>query len=155
MAYSGKSFVKGEGTGLNRVVNQETFLYFLDLEVKRSRRYQNFFCVLILKFKETPEGNGGKRLQACYQRLTHLLRGEIRDSDILGALGEKKLAVLLPYADTSAGSCTRSRFENTLQFCDFRREGYQLVVEQVCFPGDGADTPDLIRKVVGTGASNS
>ncbi len=154
MAYSTKSFMKGAGD-VNRVLNREIFLYFLDLEVKRSRRYQNFFCILILKLKELPDQDDGKGLQACYQRLIHLLAEEARDSDILGTLGAKRLAVILPYADMSSGSFTRSRFESSVQYCDFTREGYQVVFEQVCFPSDGADTPALVRKVIGTEAMNS
>ena len=155
MAHSIKSFMKGAGADVNRVLNREIFLYFLDLEVKRSRRYQNFFCILILKLKELPDQDDGKGLQACYQRLSHLLAEEARDSDVLGTLGEKRLAVILPYADISSGSFTRSRFESSVQYCDFTREGYQVVVEQVCFPSDGADTPDLVRKVIGVEAANS
>ena len=155
MAYASKSFLKRAGAELNRVLDQEIFLYLLDLEVKRSRRYQNFFCILILKLKELPDQKNGKGLKACYQRLAHLMAEEARDSDVMGTLGEKSLAVILPYADMSSGGFTRSRFENSLQFCDFTREGYQVVVEQVCFPSDGADTPDLVRKVVGVEATNS
>ena len=155
MAYASKSFLKRAGAELNRVLDEEIFLYLLDLEVKRSRRYQNFFSILVLKLKELPDRDDGRGLQACYQRLTHLLEEEARDSDVLGTLGEKRLAVILPYADTSSGSFTRSRFENSLQYCDFTREGYQVVVEQLCFPSDGADTSDLVRKVIGAESANS
>jgi GGDEF domain-containing protein len=155
MAYSFRQSLKGSGAELDRVLNREIFLYFLDLEVKRSRRYQNFFSILIVKLKELSDQGNGKSLETCYQRLSTLIKQEIRDSDILGTLGEKKLAVLLPYADMSAGGYTRSRFESSLKYYDFNREGYQVVVEQVSFPSDGTDTPDLIRKLVETEAANS
>jgi hypothetical protein len=148
MAYhAGQSII---GEGINRVLTREIFLHFLDLEVKRSRRYQNFFCILVVKLDEMPNRENGNGLQACYRRLSLLLAGEMRDSDILGALGEKRLAVILPYADLFSGDHTRSRFETSLQFCDFTRDGYRVVVEQVCFPRDGADTSDLVRKLGGT-----
>ena len=137
------------GEGIDRVLPQETFLHFLDLEVKRSRRYQNFFSILVLRLDELPNHDNGDGLQACFRRLSHLLAGEIRDSDILGALGERRLAVLLPYADLMAGGHTRSRFENSLQFFDSNREGYRVVIEQVCFPRDGTDASDLLRKAAG------
>ncbi len=155
MAHSVKSSLKWAGAELNRVLNREIFLYLLDLEVKRSRRYQNFFCVLILKLDELQDRNDEKRLQACYRRLANLLAEEARDSDVLGTLGEKRLAVILPYADMSSGSNTRSRLESSLQYYDFTREGYQVMVEQVCFPSDGADTSDLLRKVIGAEVANS
>jgi GGDEF domain-containing protein len=147
MAYpAAKSVV---GSGADRVLPREVFLHFLDLEVKRSRRYQNFFSVLVLTLDELPNRENGTGLQACCQRLTRLLAEEMRDSDILGALGEKRLAVILPYADLMAGGNTRSRFESSLQFYDFGRDGFRVLIEQVCFPRDGTDTSGLVRKVAG------
>ena len=149
MAYpAGKSMI---GNGVDRVLPQEVFLHFLDLEVKRSRRYQNFFSVLVLKLDELPDHDNGTAIQACWGRLIRLVAEEIRDSDILGALGEKRLAVILPYADLMAGGNTRSRFESSLQLCDFSRDGFRVVIDQVCFPRDGTDTSDLVRKVTGIG----
>jgi GGDEF domain-containing protein len=141
--------------GVDRILTREIFLYFLDLEVKRSRRYQNFFSILVLSLDEVPSGGNGNGLQACYRRLSRLLAAEMRDSDILGALGEKRLAVILPYADLFSGGQTRSRFESSLHFYDFNRDGYRVVVEQVCFPRDGADTSDLVRRVAGIESSET
>lgn len=145
---TGRSIVED---GVDRILTREVFLHFLDLEVKRSRRYQNFFSVLVLKLDELPDQDNGAGLQACRGRLTRLLAEEMRDSDILGAVGEKTLAVILPYADLMAGGNTRSRFENSLHFYDFSGDGFRVVIEQICFPKDGTDTWDLFRKVVGIG----
>jgi hypothetical protein len=147
MFYPARKSIIGEG--VDRILSREAFLYFLDLEVKRSRRYQNFFTILVLKLAEVPGRENGNGLQACYRRLSHLLAEEMRDSDILGAVGEKRLAVILPYADLFSGGHTRSRFESSLQFYDFKKDGYQVVVEQLCFPRDATDTSDLVRKLVG------
>ena len=147
MVYPARKSILGEGA--DRILTRETFLYFLDLEVKRSRRYQNFFTVLVLKLAEVPGRENGNGLKACYRRLSHLLAEEMRDSDILGAVGEKRLAVILPYADLFSGGHTRSRFESSLQFYDFKKDGYQVVVEQLCFPRDATDTSDLVRKLGG------
>lgn len=147
MAYpAGGSIVEN---GMERILTRDVFLHFLDLEVKRSRRYQNFFSVLVLKLDELPNQDNGAGLQACRGRLTRLLAEEMRDSDILGAVGEKTLAVILPYADLMAGGNTRSRFESSLHFYDFTRDGFRVVIDQLCFPKDGTDTSDLFRKVVG------
>ena len=152
MAYpAGRSIIE---EGVDRILTREVFLHFLDLEVKRSRRYQNFFSVLILKLDELPDHENGTAIQACRGRLTRLVAEEMRDSDILGALGEKSLAVILPYADLTAGGNTRSRFESSLQFYDFSRDGFRVVIEQVCFPRDGTDISDLVRKVAGIETSH-
>ena len=78
-----------------------------------------------------------------------MLKEELRESDILGALEENKLAALLPYADISAGDIARSRFEGSVKYFDFKNEGYDVLVDQICFPLDGTDTADLINKVMG------
>jgi hypothetical protein len=81
--------------------------------------------------------------------MAQLLGEEMRDSDILGALEENRLAILLPYADLLAGGDTRSRFENSLRYYDFSRDGYHVQIVQLCFPRDGTDTPDLVEKMMG------
>ena len=42
------------GEGIDRILTREIFFYFLDLEVKRSRRYQNFFSILVVTLAELP-----------------------------------------------------------------------------------------------------
>lgn len=150
MAYPGQESGIMAGKGPDRVLSRDAFFHFLDLEVKRSRRYQNFFCILVLKLVELHGHESGRVLQACVQRLAHLLMEEMRDSDILGALEESRLAVLLPYADLLAGGDTRSRFENCLRYYDFSRDGYYIEIQRLCFPRDGTDTPALVEKMIGT-----
>ena len=149
MTYSTDEFEREAEGKLNRILNRDRFYYFLDLEVKRSRRYQNFFCILILKLNHLATHDNGKGLNTCYEKLTQLLKEELRESDILGALEENKLAALLPYADISAGDIARSRFEGSVKYFDFKNEGYDVLVDQICFPLDGTDNADLINKVMG------
>jgi len=141
--------------GFGRIINRDLFLFLLDLEVKRARRYQNFLCLMLLKiknFSKEDEDNGGG-LQTCNQTLGHLLIEEIRESDIIGSLGLNKLAVLLPYADMKMGGYVKSRFEDILKYYDFKKNGFEIMVDQICFPIHGTDTVDLIRKALGTEAN--
>jgi GGDEF domain-containing protein len=132
-----------------RILNQDLFLFLLDLEVKRARRYQNFLCLMLLKIKPfSQEGDGGG-LQACYRTLSDLLMEEIRESDIIGSLELNKLVVMLPYADVKAGTYVKSRFEDSLKYYDFKSKGFEIMIDQICFPIHGTDTMDLIRKSLG------
>jgi GGDEF domain-containing protein len=148
MTYSADPSEKKAEMELSRVLSREIFLYLLDLEVKRARRYQNFFCGLILKLVHLSNEDNGRGLYTCYKQLIHLLREEFRESDILASLGEDMLGVLLPYADVSAGGQARSHFERSLKYYDFKREGYEVKINQIFFPMDGTDTADLTKKVV-------
>jgi hypothetical protein len=136
---------KGE---LSRILNKDLFLFLLDLEVKRARRYQNFLCLLLMRLRSSQPPNQGDGFKTCYQTLSHLLIEEMRDSDILGSLEENKLAALLPYADALAGGHVKSRFENTLKFIDFKSKGWEVVIDQISFPINGAGTIDLMKNAL-------
>jgi hypothetical protein len=138
----------GKGPGFRRILNKDLFLYLLDLEVKRGRRYQNFLSILILDLVALPKRDGGEDLETTYQMLTTLLKDEMRETDIFGALGENRLIVLLPYADLLAGDQAKSRFETILEHYDFKSKGYKVKVHQVSFPTNGTDTAELMKKLV-------
>ena len=152
MGYSVESSGERADPGLGRILNHEIFLYLLDLEVKRARRYQNFFSLLILTLVQLSSVDNGRGLHTCYSQLSHLLREEFRESDILASLAEDRLVALLPYADVSAGGKARSHFEASLEYYDFKKEGYEVRIDQLCFPMDGTDTRSLIKKVMGNDA---
>ena len=140
----------GKKAGLSRILNRDVFLSLLDLEVKRARRYQNFLCLMSLKIEQLANGANGANLQFCRRTLMNLLTEEIRESDIVGSLETNKMIVLLPYADAKSGAYVKSRFEDVLKYYDFKNNGFEIIVDQVCFPVHGTDTMDLIRKALGT-----
>ena len=151
MTYSYERPGKEFGGGAGRILARDMFLNLLDLEVKRSRRYQNFFCILVMRLNQLSSHDNGTHQLSCYQKLTHLLEGELRESDILGSLGDNCVAAILPYGDCATGDITRSRFEGSLKYYDFKNDGYEVKVEQICFPMDGTDTAEIFKKVENIG----
>jgi GGDEF domain-containing protein len=149
MGNRGGEFPSGPEETFGRILNRDLFLFILDIEVKRSRRYQNFLCLVLFKMKQfSQEGNRGG-LQACCRKLGHLLMEETRESDIIGSLKLDRFVVLLPYADMKAGAHVKSRFEDALKYYDFKKKGIEIMIDQVCFPVNGTDTMDLIEKTLG------
>jgi GGDEF domain-containing protein len=149
MGNSGGEVPDGTKEVLGRVLNRDLFLFLLDLEVKRARRYQNFICLMLLKIKQFTKTDNGWDFPTCHEILSDLLSVEIRESDILGSLDGNKLIVLLPYADVKAGNHAKSRFEETLKYYNFKNKGFEIAVDQICFPMDGTNTMELIRKSLG------
>ncbi|MEW6375895.1 MAG: hypothetical protein AB1502_08910 [Thermodesulfobacteriota bacterium] len=145
----GDKFEGGPETAFSRVLNRDLFLFLLDLEVKRARRYQNFLCLMFLKIKQCSKNNSVLDFRTCYETLSDLLTVEMRESDILGSITENKLAILLPYTDVKAGNRAKSRFEDTLKYYDFKNRGFEVMIEQICFPVNGTNAMDLIKKVLG------
>jgi len=148
-----QSTKKGGDMDLSRILDPEVFLYFLDMEVKRARRYQNFFCLLIMKLSHLSSSDNGKDFEICHKQFTNLVKEEFRESDILAFLAENKLVALLPYADVSAGSLAITHLESSLKYYDFRKDGYEVMIDKVCFPADGTDTADLIKRITEPEAS--
>jgi PleD family two-component response regulator len=142
----GGKFPGGPEEPFGRILNRDLFHFVLDIEVKRSRRYQNFLCLMLFKIKQfSQEGDPGD-MQASYRKLGDLLMEETRESDIIGFLELDRLVVLLPYADMKAGAHVKSRFEDTLKYYDFKSKGIEIMIDQVCFPINGSDTTDLIKR---------
>ena len=142
----GGKFPGGPEEPFGRILNRDLFHFVLDIEVKRSRRYQNFLCLMLFKIKQfSQEGDPGG-MQACYRKLGDLLMEETRESDIICFLELDRLVVLLPYADMKAGAHVKSRFEDTLKYYDFKSKGIEIMIDQVCFPINGSDTTDLIKR---------
>lgn len=148
MGNRGGEFPNGPEETFGRILNRGLFLFILDIEVKRSRRYQNFLSLMLFKIKQFPPESGGGGLQACYLKLGHLLMEETRESDILGSLELDRLVVLLPYADMKAGAHVKSRFEDALKYYDFKNKGVEIMIDQVCFPVNGSDAMDLIDRAI-------
>jgi PleD family two-component response regulator len=142
----GGKFPGGPEEPFGRILNRDLFHFVLDIEVKRSRRYQSFLCLMLFKIKQfSQEGDPGD-MQASYRKLGDLLMEETRESDIIGFLELDRLVVLLPYADMKAGAHVKSRFEDTLKYYDFKSKGIEIMIDQVCFPINGSDTTDLIKR---------
>ena len=132
-----------------RILNRDVFFHLLDLEVKRARRYQNFFSLLIMRLKGLTDCMESGALQECYQKLCGLLSKELRANDILGALDQDKVVALLPYADLMAAESVKSRFEGNFKYFSFYDEGFEVEMKRFCFPVDGSDTGDLIQRLIG------
>jgi len=79
--------------------------------------------------------------------LIHFLGGELRKSDIIGFLAEYQLAVILPYIGENSARHAQSRLEAGLKYYDFKKLGYAVKIDQICFPVDGSNTIALIDKI--------
>jgi hypothetical protein len=134
--------------GVGRILSRDLFLYLIDYEIKRARRFQNFFCVLKLSLCQAPgrkSGDGAKT----YEKMNRLLMDELRESDLLGSLGDNQWGAILPYATPGEGVQAKSRVVDHLKYYDFKNEGYELTIDQICFPEDGTAATDVISRVTG------
>ena len=90
--------------------------------------------------------------ETCYQQLSEFAKEEFRESDILGSMGENRLVAILPYGNRSAGTRAKFHFESCLKYYDFKKEGYEVQIHEICFPEDGTGISDLVKKLLGSEA---
>ena len=95
--------MKGGKERWRRILDRDLFIFILGLEVKRARRYQNFFCLLFLTLEPSSQNDSKAGIQTCYQILVNLLMDEMQETDLLGSLGKYSSVIFVPYADISAG----------------------------------------------------
>ena len=127
------------------MLDKDQFIYFLDHEVKRAHRYQNFFCLLTLKFQVLSD-DFKDGLKVHYQRIRDLIVEEARESDLIGLLDENRIAIFLPYASSVEGDQAKSRLEDILKYHDSENKGYKVMIQNICFPIDGTYTAGILEK---------
>ena len=137
----------GWGAGMfafEDVFNRQSFLFMLDLEIKRARRYQNYLSLLGLTFGHL-DPLPGESPSISLKTLANLLKNELRGSDIVGQGAGNRLLVMLPYADIVGVARVRERLEKTLQGYGFGRKGFTIEISEACFPTHATNVDDLLR----------
>ncbi len=128
------------------VLNGESFLFLLNLETKRARRYQNCLSLLSLTFSHL-NPSLWENPSISLKTLACLLKTEVRNTDIVGQGGGNRLLFMLPYADMAAANKVRERSQKILHFYGFGRSGFPIEIDEVCFPTHTKNVNDLLRMV--------
>jgi len=126
------------------VLNRESLSFLLNLETKRARRYQNYLSLLSLTFGHL-DPSPGENPSISLKTLACLLKGELRDTDIVGQGGGNRLLFMLPQADMAEVHKVRERSERILHDYGFGRNGFPIEIDEVCFPTHAKNTDDLLR----------
>jgi len=126
------------------VLNRQSFLFLLDLEIKRAQRYQNFLGLLSLTFGHL-DPSVGENASISLKTLANLVKCELRDTDLVGQCTGNLLLVMLPYADMAGAHTVRERLEKILYEYGFGRKGFTVKINEVCFPTHAANFDDLLQ----------
>ncbi|MFX0200359.1 MAG: diguanylate cyclase domain-containing protein [Candidatus Hodarchaeota archaeon] len=128
------------------VFDRESFLFLLDLEIKRARRYQNYLSLLSLTLRDL-NPSPGENPGVAIKNLAYLLKDELRDTDFVGEGDVNRLLVMLPYADTVGAHRVKEKLEKTFQDYGLGAEGLAVEIGEVCFPTHGSNIEELLRRV--------
>ena len=126
------------------VFNRQSFLFLLNLEIKKAQRYQNYLSLLSLTFDHL-NPSLGENPSISLKTLANLLKDELRDTDVLGQSAANRLLVILPYADMAGAHNVRNRLEQILQDFGFGQKGANIEIAEVCYPTHATNIDDLLR----------
>lgn len=103
---------------LTGLYNHRYFQQRLETEIRRSERYDNKLCLLILdldRFKSINDSSGHPVGDSLLLQLGRLIHDNIRDIDIAARYGGDEFAIVLPEADAETGAAMAERIREMVE----------------------------------------
>lgn len=130
----------------NHIFAREDFFRLLDLEIKRARRYQNFFSVM--RFELHEERTRGTRVQGkSLKSLAKLLREEIRETDVIGQTTKNEIMIIFPYCDSSGADIVNRRLNGVVEDFHLGEKGFQIKFALISFPVHANDMTEILSRL--------
>lgn len=135
---------------LNQVLEKEFFEYLLKIEVHKAVRYLYFFSLLVAQ----PNGDGAERVsdqdESMANTISQLIRDEIRNTDVVGRIGEDRFFVILHQADfqqaREIGERIRLRIKNYSFVFKDQEIRKTVNIGGACFPTHANDMDSLVAR---------
>jgi diguanylate cyclase (GGDEF)-like protein len=128
--------------------DRDFFLHLLELELKRSLRYQSFTSVLLIEIPANRKLHLSKT-STFLERVVASLSSQIRETDIIGTTNENTITVILLNCDKRSTSEVANRVSCwTSQYFGSNSSdgisGSRLGVGAACFPSHATDSEHLL-----------
>jgi GGDEF domain-containing protein len=124
--------------------DRDFFLHLLEMELKRSLRYQSFTSVLLV---EIPIKNLDLRKNGAFlEKVVTSLSSQIRETDLIGTTRENTITVILPNCDKRSTSEVAYRVTCWMShyFGSDANGGGVSRVGSACFPTHATDSEHLL-----------
>jgi diguanylate cyclase (GGDEF)-like protein len=121
--------VKVAGTDfLTGAANPRKFYDIVEMELKRSRRYQRKFTIVYLdadNFKSVNDNFGHQTGSGLLVRVVRVIKQTLRSTDVVGRLGGDEFAILLPETDQEQAQAAVGKLRQSL-LSEMRLEGWSV-----------------------------
>ncbi len=137
--------------GLTGLYNRRAFEERLQIEIERSRRYENSLTLMILdldKFKRINDTYGHIFGDMVLKKTASIIRGSVRTVDTVARYGGEEFAVILINADKNNSYKSAERIRSNIQSFVFEKDGIRehmtISIGMAEYPIDGTDVPTMI-----------
>ncbi len=128
-------------------LKREVFVHFLETELVRARRYNFFVSLLMADLQSTEPDAAQGAARACMASLAESLNASLRRTDLIGCLGESRLAVVAPHSDLQTAKRILARLESdSFVFSLRRHNSYSLRTSYAVYPRDASSLAALLQE---------
>jgi GGDEF domain-containing protein len=133
----------------NLVLNKELFNKLLEMELRRSLRYQSFTSLLLVGVASNGEGTENRHSQSILlEKMAQLLRKQLRETDIVSTF-EGTVGVLLIQSDKHVARIVGDRLLSWVSNCYGSNEvagQCSFNMGGACFPSHATDLKGLYQQ---------
>jgi GGDEF domain-containing protein len=131
-----------EGT---RVLTSHAFDFVLDSELKRAVRSQSFLTLIVLEARREWDGLIMDADTGTVAEVARIVGHEVRDTDLLGALENGRLLLVLLDADDESSRRIIDRLVQRIDHYDFQAP-LQISMGAACYPTHAVDADSLKQR---------
>lgn len=131
-----------EGT---RLLTPPAFDFVLDSELKRAVRSQSFLTLVVLEARREWDGLTMDADEGTVSEVARIVGHEVRDTDVLGALQNGRLVLVLLDADDESSRKIIDRLVQRIDHYDFRTR-LHISMGAACYPTHAVDAESLKQR---------
>lgn len=127
--------------------SKEIFGALLEIELKRSLRYQNYLALLLIEARMASDSSREPENGNSWSKMVTLVRSVIRETDLIGAPERNLLTIVLLNSDNRVAGLVAERLSSWVSQCF--GVGSQLSIGGACFPTHATDLRSLYQSASG------
>lgn len=144
---------------LTKLHNHRYFVKSLNDELKRANRYKQKLSIIMIDvdyFKHYNDTHGHLMGNEVLKEIAHILKGNIRDIDIVARYGGEEFSIVLPQTDKDKAAFTAERIRTAVEGFKFTngetQPGGRVTISMgvAMFPEDGKTSSELVGKADGS-----
>ncbi|MEW6447393.1 MAG: diguanylate cyclase [Bacillota bacterium] len=136
-----------ERDALTGLYNRHKFFAFLDLELKRCRRYNSKCAVLLFdadNFKDYNDTFGHLAGDECLRKMGSIIQQAVRESDVAARYGGEEFVVLVVEADARGGIAVAERLRRLLEAAGENQLLPTVSIGVAVYPDDAQTVHELL-----------